>query len=461
MLPSGVAVSAARMLVGTMLLVWLAPVVAQAETMHTSYTVDSSQCAACHSAHAASSALLIRGFSTDGTPVNVCLPCHDGTDPAAANVTSGSINSFSLSSGHSLAGSSAGSGQIEGCATCHETHGSTEDGRMLPAKSINGVAVTSAGPQLCLACHSPAASTSTPTRDATGYPVSGTWPGSATYTSSANAHRLLPETTVTVDAGAPQPREQGDCRYCHASHRGSNAYDSLLSTFTVPTSATLIADKADGSYADLCFKCHGGVKPEGFAAAPVDIRSFVTSGGASAGHSIVTSGGLLPVGAPLPCFECHNPHGSNRGNAALISDERGGSLETTTATGVRAFCFTCHTTADTTAGWDGAAYVAVSPADKVVGIPRDGGVLHLSARDGHAQVDSASCYSCHGGSYDVGGNNVHNPLGTTPIAGVAAGSQIGSDTLPPVTVADLTAALSGVVSLAATDTGSGSAPRFW
>ena len=366
-----------------------------------------------------------------------------------------------------MTAASGGTAKVEGCATCHFTHGSTDDdGRMIPAKTINNVAVTSAGQSLCLACHTDSSdwfgagypSTSAPVRDAAGYPVSGTWPGTATYTSATNGHRLLPETTITVGAGTPQPREQGDCRYCHASHRGPNTYDSLLSTFTVPTNGTLVADKTDGDYASLCFNCHGGVKPSGFATAPVDIQRFATSAAGSAGHSIVTSGGLLPVGSPLPCFECHNTHGSKRGNAASISDERGASLGTSNATDVRAFCFTCHTTSGSTpAGWDstGQAYTAVSATDKVVGLPRDGALLHLSTRDGHAQGDAASCYDCHGNSYTVGGNNVHNPSAPTLFAGQGSFSAGPVDTIPPVTTADLTRSSAGLVSLVATDVGSG------
>ncbi|MEI8083919.1 MAG: cytochrome c3 family protein, partial [Actinomycetes bacterium] len=439
-----------------------------ADSPHISSEIDTSSCAACHSTHTAVGVNLNRRMNPDGTPADPCNACHDGSLPDAANISTGPIDSFALASGHSYTAPSPGTAKIEGCATCHYTHGSAQDdGRMIPAKTVNGVAVTSAGPQLCLACHTDSASwfgpnypsTSTPVRDAAGFVVSGTWPGSATYVSAANAHRLLPETTVTVGPGDAQPREQGDCRYCHASHRGPNTYDSLLSTFTVPTDVTLAADKADGSYADLCFRCHGGVKPSGFATAPVDIQIFATSGGSTAGHSIVTAGGLLPVGSPLPCFECHNPHGSSGGNGALLSDERGAALGTTTATGVRAFCFTCHTTAGSSpAGWDSAsaAYALVSPTEKVVGIARDGGVLHLSTRDGHAQSDAQSCYECHGNNYSVDGNNVHNPLIPTTVALTALGGAVfGSDTIAPVTTADLSQAFSGLISLVATDVGSG------
>lgn len=455
------AATAALLATGAFVLVLLSPYVAVADSPHIASHRDTPRCAACHAPHTAQSPALLVRFSPDATGVAVCLTCHDGSDPSAADVVSGTIDAFALTSGHTLTGGSLGGAHVEACDTCHDTHAAVEDGRMLPARSVNGVVVGSAGRGLCSACHDAANSwfgpgypaTSEPVRDAAGYPVSGTWPGPATYESADNAHRRIPESTATVGPGAAQPREQGDCRYCHASHRGPNAYDSLLSTFTVPTDATLAADRSVGAYADLCFTCHGGDVPPGFETAPVDIERFATSGSASAGHSIVTSGGALPVGSPLPCFECHNPHGSSRGNASLISDELGGSL--TTSTGVRAFCFTCHTTADTAAGWDGSGYAPVPAAERVVGIARTAGALHLSARDGHAETDSASCYACHGNSYTDGGRNVHDPAtGAAEPAGALAATA-ATDTVPPVTTAELGHAPSGAVSLVATDTGSG------
>lgn len=308
--------------------------------------------------------------------------------------------------------------------------------RRIPVKKVNGVAVSSAGTAFCIACHETSKDwfgndypkTSAPTRDATGYPIAGTWPGESTYTSgSANAHSRIPEATRTVGVSEPIRRQQGDCLYCHSAHGGPNAYDGLVTTYTVPSQATLASDQADGSYAALCFTCHGGNTASGFTTAPADIRQFATASGSNSGHSIVTSGGMLPVGAPLPCFECHNPHGST--NGSLISDERGTSLATTgTASsdaGVRAFCFTCHTTSDTTRGWDSATatyapVVSSGTTELVVGLPRDGGVLSLpslvgTATAGHAQTDSASCYDCHGHSYAKGGRNVHNPGDGKPI----------------------------------------------
>jgi len=284
---------------------------------------------------------------------------------------------------------------------------------------VNDRPVGSAGPEMCLACHSENddwygpgyPSTSEPSRDDTGYPVAGTWTGPSTYFSADNAHRLIPETTQTVGVSDPVRREQGDCRYCHAAHGGPNTYDGLVATYTVPAQSANASGPVDGSYAALCFACHAGESPSGFATATVDVEQFA-AGSAGAGHSIVTSGGTLPVGAPLPCFECHNPHGSNRGNDSLISDELGASLDTTqSAEHVRAFCFTCHTTSDTIEGWDSdtAAYSTDVAAEEVVGLPRNGGVLHLPVGAGHSRGDTESCYQCHGDDYSAGGFNVHNP----------------------------------------------------
>lgn len=444
---------------------------ASAASPHVISTAQTSRCAVCHSTHAAKNSLLLRTREASGSVSNSCLACHDGSDTTASNVASGSADSFGQASGHSLSIESSGTVRLEGCSTCHQVHGASSDSRMIPSKKINKVVVTSAGKDLCLACHASNAAwfgpdypeTSAPTRDATGYPIAGTWPGESTYASaSANAHSRIPETTRTVGVSEPVRREQGDCLYCHASHGGANAYDGLLTTYTVPAQATLASDQADGSYAALCFTCHGANKPSGFATAPVDIKQFATASGGAGGHSIVTSGGTLPVGAPLPCFECHNPHGSKLDNGSLISDERGESLATTNDAGVRAFCFTCHTTSDTIRGWDSAAteptytpVVSAGTTELVVGIPRDGGVLRLPATvgtqtAGHAQDDSASCYDCHGQSYAGGGRNVHNPGSGEPVSFAPALASVPDWSTVPSVPVDATGSPEATASAVAT-----------
>jgi hypothetical protein len=236
--------------------------------------------------------------------------------------------------------------------------------------------------------------------------------GQNTYESQWNAHRLLPETTQTA-GGGDVARRQGDCLYCHSAHGGPNNYDGLRDTFRPPSASTLTTDQTGGAYAAICFDCHGGATPSGFSTAPVDIKQFATGSGAGAGHRIQTSGGDLPVGSPLPCYECHGPHGSTRDNKSLLSDALGSGLNTDDSAAVRKFCFSCHTTADTASGWESelSTYSAEVASDTVAGLSRGSTatLLRLPPVSGHRVDDVASCYSCHGGDYEPGGLNVHNP----------------------------------------------------
>jgi predicted CXXCH cytochrome family protein len=419
---------------------------------HNGPTRDTKTCAKCHVLHDAAAGTLLRSSATTSSAAQIetCYQCHDGRG-ANADIKAGPIDSFGLTSGHTLETSPTVGELTADCSSCHSLHRPASTVRMLPGRSVNGTEVASAGPEWCLACHDetnkwyagtypPAA---VPTRNAAGYPVAGTWPGPRTYESTSNAHRLIQEATQTPEGGDPIRRQQGDCLYCHAAHRGSNTYDGLLGTFRPTTQSTLASDQAQGVYAAACFQCHGGVRPSGFTTTPVDIKQFVTAAKPNAGHRIETSGGVLPVGSPLPCYECHGPHGSTRGNASLISDTLGQDLSTATDSDVRHFCFTCHSTADTGRGWDSVAatYSVVSASNKVVGLPRNGGVLKLPAVAGHTEADTQACSACHGNNYrEAGGVNVHNPgtgsvpehISPTTSSCFGAGCHDSSKSLPEV-----------------------------
>ena len=253
---------------------------------HATATSTTNKCASCHVPHQALAKPLLRTELATSTPgqVATCLTCHDGKIASAGNIASGSKDSFALASGHALDATGSVGGLTRTCASCHDSHGSASKNPMLPESQINGKAVASDGKAWCLACHDNANSwytsayppPSAPQRDAAGYPVAGTWLGAATYNDVTNAHRLIPETTRTAGSGQDVRRDQGDCLYCHAAHRGANAYDGLKATFRPTTAATLAADQTQGTYASMCFTCHGGFKPSGFATAPVDIKRSVT-----------------------------------------------------------------------------------------------------------------------------------------------------------------------------------------
>jgi hypothetical protein len=106
----------------------------------------------------------------------------------------------------------------------------------------------------------------------------------------------------------------------------------------------------------------------------------------------------------LPCYDCHNPHGSEGHNGVepngfLISDQRPGWSGLTDirndAEQCRRFCLGCHI-----------------PADGIPGTQEVEGIVMntLPGERGHFSADTPSCYTCHGSDYGSAvAHNVHNP----------------------------------------------------
>ncbi len=403
---------------------------------HATYNSSTNLCKMCHEPHVAASATnILRPTGSTPPETGVCYACHDGSG-AVANVKTGATNSFALAptnlSGHLMSPEDATSDLTDSCAKCHNPHKDSATTSPLPKSTINNIAVTGADNTWCLACHDAAnswygagyPSSASPTVDATGYPTLGTFPTTSSPTPSIAYSNATYNAHLAIPATPGIQREAGDCLYCHGPHRTASNYDGLVAAFRPVTDSTLADDQANGTYAEVCFKCHGN-NDYGFTPAATNIKQYVTAGGERSGHRIKTANATYPVGAPLPCYECHNPHGSARGNQRMLSDSLGGSLETNTAAGVRRTCFTCHTTADTAAGWDSAtsAYtVAVAAGKEIAGLPRDAAVganlLRLPIVVGHNTADAQSCYICHGADYAAGGLNVHNPSGGVSAGGV-------------------------------------------
>lgn len=394
----------------------------------------SDTCSACHVPHqaAVSAGLLGKLGEVDGQ-ASVCLTCHDGTG-ASSNIESGP-DSFGLTSGHVLEGLDAGEPSTDltnSCSGCHTPHGDYAARPRLALASVNSTPVVGGGNEWCFACHNdeqdwyaqkgPYPSCAAPLRDASGYPTAGVFGGQSVYADAvSNAHAGIPASTEPT-------RVAGDCLYCHRAHGSSSQYDSLIATLAPSTPGRVAQDRSTGDYAALCFMCHGGGSWE--AAGAVNIKQYATrqpsdvGRNASGGHRIKSAGGDLPVNAPLPCYECHNPHGSGRGNNKMLSDALGENLDTTAgAEAVRQFCLSCHVTSDLL-GWDsvGEAYASVPATAAVAGLLRNGGSsgsgpgggknwLRLKAVSGHKSTDaSASCYDCHGDDYGSSdSSNVHSP----------------------------------------------------
>jgi len=430
----------------------IVPTRASAANPHTSFTNEGSNCGQCHAPHQAATgdAILkdVAGTGGDLTPVTFCYGCHDGS--AAVNVKTGVNNAtFEGLSGHSVEAVDGADGDLTNvCSDCHEPHADTARRFRLAETTItvtlpNGTtaerAVSGADNTWCLACHddgnswyastteTPYPQPATPSLNASGYPVTGTFPGASVYNdASKNGHQRIPAGSMADWAFASREvtRVAGDCLWCHSGHRGMSEYDGLIDTFGASSSTA--ADTVDGDYAAVCFRCHSATPASGMTfdttSTAADIAgsalTTVYDESATNGHRIMTAGGDLPVGSPLPCYECHNPHGSKNGNTTMISDALGSSLDpTASALENRYFCFTCHTTQDTGIwyGSDGTQMVAVATGTTAVGLDRTDGdnKLTLSGASMHSRTATTGCagdFGCHG--------SVHNPNG-----GVSTGGQ--------------------------------------
>ncbi len=404
----------------------LASVAAAAESPHGDYSPDPNlgKCGTCHTPHQAATSrglLSVDSTSTIVTQTLFCFKCHADAGPAASNAAATFESGFL--SGHLVedVAEDESPDLTNTCSGCHDPHSSAPG---LPRAEINGqeVSRTAEPNSWCLACHTPELATNwsgsvgngyydllyeLSSRDANGYPMTGTFRGAAAY--AASAHASIPASDSVVIQAAPErtaARVEGDCLWCHASHRGVSEYDNLLGTF---------GPSAPGDPgADACFGCHDPDDPD------PDKGEYGT------GHFISSAGSVLQAGSPLPCYECHNAHGSKNGNTLLIQDSLGSNLDPGTPAGQSAFCYSCHLSSDGF-WWDSAsgtmsdASLASAPdsVTKVVaGIPREDMIALPSSIAQHESTTLEGC-NCHGSAHSpnpdgvsAGGQSCYDCHGT-------------------------------------------------
>jgi hypothetical protein len=225
------------------------------------------------------------------------------------------------------------------------------------------------------------------------------WPGRDVWENSQfSPHYTDPDMPLKDASG------NGSCDNCHTVH-GSNAPHDMLDTTYRGITGSQNGMEAGNYY--LCLSCHNQNGPIGMSDSSRFIadyynRSMNPSG--RSGHGIESHGGYVDAGTRLPCFDCHNPHGSQGfgrqgANRYLLSDQRSGwygltDIKTDNSQ-VRRFCFGCHPSSDGQGGGT-VEGITLSP------LPND-----VSA---HAFGDSTHCYNCHGRDYtSSSGHNVHNP----------------------------------------------------
>ncbi len=276
-------------------------------------------------------------------------------------------------------------GEVRGsCLQCHSTKGQRGD----YPKGL----FTRNDRTFCYACHrspSPRYPAKETDRNAAGYFVGGRWPGTKVY----EERHFSAHGTNDAAVYPGKKYEAGDCKNCHNPHGTANP-DQLVSRY--------IPGGSSSSNFQLCFDCHGGANgPSGMSRESRRILNYYSQPlgrEAASGHQITLSPkqrndfslSKLKRGDKLPCYDCHNVHGSQgsdgvRPNGKLISDQRAGFWYGLTNTlddpaQNRRFCFGCHVEAD---GPPFSREVEGIKMSRIPDLPE------------HRTSGAKSCYACH------------------------------------------------------------------
>lgn len=197
----------------------------------------------------------------------------------------------------------------------------------------------------------------------------------------------------------------GSCDNCHNVHGTGSMHDMLDTTYQGITYSELGFEPE--SYA-LCLRCHRIDGPTSMDDTSKTIAYYYDRSinpGRRTGHGVSGGGGYMSAGQMLPCYDCHNPHGSagyaGQGpNSYLLSDQRPGWYGLNDIrndnTQARRFCFGCHPSAD-----------GIEPGGQVEGVALQPLPSNTTA---HNASGTVHCYDCHGRDYSSPtSNNVHNP----------------------------------------------------
>jgi nitrate reductase cytochrome c-type subunit len=239
------------------------------------------------------------------------------------------------------------------------------------------------------------------------------WPGALVYEDArtfAPNHYYSPHRN-DLDMPRRDDTDLGLCLNCHDPHEGESNHDLLTDVYQPyggawPRSASVRLA--------ACLRCHGPLGPLGMDEENRLIADFYDPGvnpDGRAGHAIRKNPDIaiswpahIRVGDPLPCYDCHNPHGSRGSdgvspNGFALSDQRPGwkglTATRTDRAQSRRFCLGCHIPSNGTPG-----------SISVEGILMN----RLPNESAHRSTATEGCFECHGADYSTPtGFNVHHP----------------------------------------------------
>ena len=162
--------------------------------------------------------------------------------------------------------------------------------------------------------------------DASGYPIDGTFPGQdhlhGAYNPAAHTGSMHTTATASWPSSVGATYAGGDCKNCHDVHGTANAYDELRTESTAGVPGVYTFSSANFGF---CFNCHDADGP-----GADDIKQYYPTDRRRHGGPVGLRRGLLarhalrpphavcgnlPAGSALPCYDCHNPHGTGTGGA--------------------------------------------------------------------------------------------------------------------------------------------------
>jgi cytochrome c553 len=319
------------------------------------------------------------------------------------------------------------------CSQCHAAHGEQLPSGPQPVELFtdnnNGLCFTTDGDSPCHQARPvnyplPDSDFMPETEPDAGYPEAnagglrrvgvefrGRWPGETVYNDPATTILGRYVSPHAFDSDMPRRDQggQGLCLNCHDPHGTPNPFDLLRGSYRGIGGHLAAGPPAEYGH---CFQCHGPDGPAGMDLENRYIADFYDPGlNGNAGHRIAMNPDIaiswpayIQPGDMLPCYACHNPHGSTghdgvQPNGFLLNDDRPewtGLTDTLTdPEQSRRFCFGCHIPSD-----------GIPGSKMVLGIVMN----TIPDRGPHRLTSIQSCHDCHGRDYDrPNAENVHNP----------------------------------------------------